>query len=271
MRTTVGHLLRNNGLAALDARALLAQALGRPREHLVAHPEWTVDPARAAAFEALVAQRREGIPLAYLTGVREFYGREFRVTPDVLIPRPDTETLVEVALECLRGTSESRVVDLGTGSGCIAITLKLERPDARVSATDVSAKALVVARTNGQALSAEVEFRLGDWYAALPAGAVFDLIVANPPYVAPGDPHLAELVHEPPVALTDDCDGLASLRTVIAGAHAYLAPNGWLAVEHGYDQGAAVSRTMAAAGFRQIATRRDASGLDRVTLGSAAR
>lgn len=271
MNATVDQLLRLSGLPALDARALLAQALGRPREQLAAHPEWTVDSERAAAFEALVQRRREGIPLAYLTGVREFYGREFRVTPDVLIPRPDTETLVEVALECLRGTSAPRVVDLGTGSGCIALTLKLERPDARVSATDVSATALVVARTNAQALSAEVEFRLGDWYAALPAGAVFDLIVANPPYVASGDPHLAELVHEPLAALTDDCDGLASLRIVIAGAHAYLAPNGWLAVEHGYDQGPAVSQTMSAAGFRQVVTRRDAGGRDRVTVGSRAR
>jgi release factor glutamine methyltransferase len=267
---TVAALLAGSGLPASEARALLALLLQRPREYLLAHPEIAVDAALGVRFDALAGARRDGVPLAYLLGEREFYGRSFSVTPAVLVPRPETELLVECALECLSGTSAAtgmapRVLDLGTGSGCIAISLALERPAAQVVAVDRSSAALDVARHNANALGARVEFLLGDWYAAVTGQ--FDLIVANPPYVAPGDPHLHALRHEPSAALVAADAGLADLRSIVTGAVRHLAPGGWLAVEHGHDQAAAVRELFAAQGFEDIASVRDLQGIERVVRG----
>jgi release factor glutamine methyltransferase len=266
---TAGALLAEQVLPAPEARALLARVLRVPRERLVAHPETVVTPQAHTDYMALVARRQSGEPMAYLLGEKEFYGRSFTVTPDVLVPRPDTETLVEVALACLRERNAPRILDLGTGSGCVAITLQLERPDSAVIATDVSAAALTAARANAQSLQAGVSFLQGDWFKALATAAAFDLIVSNPPYVAAADPHLAALRHEPGLALTDGGDGLRCLSILIAGARAHLLAGGWLALEHGYDQAAAVAQRMRDAGFREVTMTRDAGGQTRVTAGRA--
>ena len=220
MTSTVAQLLVASGLPALEARALLAHRLQVPRERLVAHPEAVVGAADADAFVALVRRRAAGEPLAYLLGAKEFYGRAFAVTPDVLVPRPETELLVDLAVERMRALERPRVLDLGTGSGCIAVTLALECPAARLTATDTSEGALAVARRNAEGHGAAVTFSVGDWYDALPVDATFDLIVANPPYVAPDDPHLDALRFEPLQALTDRRDGLACLETIVQGAGA---------------------------------------------------
>jgi release factor glutamine methyltransferase len=186
----------------------------------------------------------------------------------VLVPRPETELLVDLALERMRPMPHPRVLDLGTGSGCIAVSLALERPEARVTATDASAAALAVARHNAERLGAAVEFRLGDWYGAVEPDARFDLVVANPPYVAPLDPHLEALRHEPLSALTDSRDGLACLEAIVAGAAAHLVPSGWLLVEHGFDQAASVQALFRAAGWAPQ-SQADAAGHARVTFGQA--
>lgn len=262
---TAGELLAASGLPGAEARALLAFASGAAREALIAFPERVVAPEAAARFEALVQRRRAGEPMAYLLGRQEFYGRPFRVTPAVLIPRPETELLVDLALDALREIESPRVLDLGTGSGCIAISLALERPDARVTAADASAEALVIVRANAQRLDARVDFVASDWYAAIEGE--FDAIVANPPYVAAGDPHLADLRFEPIHALTDHADGLACLRTIVAGAPAHLAPRGCLLVEHGYDQAAAVRALFERAGLAGVRSARDAAGIERICMG----
>jgi release factor glutamine methyltransferase len=232
----------------------------------VARPETVVAAADAAAFVALARRRAQGEPLAYLLGEKEFYGRPFAVTPDVLVPRPETELLVDLALERMRALERPRVLDLGTGSGCIAVTLALEHPAARLTATDAAAGALAIARRNAERLGAAVAFHCGDWYGALPVGATFDLIVSNPPYVAAGDPHLEDLRFEPMGALTAGPDGLACLAAIAAGAGGRLAPRGWLLVEHGYDQAAAVGALFARSGL-DAETRADSAGHPRVTLG----
>ena len=260
-------MLAASGLPALEARALLASLLGVRRESLIATPAQSVPEAMGAAFAALAARRHAGEPLAYLLGQREFYGREFRVTPDVLVPRPETELLVECALAFARAHAQPRVVDLGTGSGCIAITLALECPAARVHASDRSDTALRIAAANAAALGAALALHQGDWFEALPAGARFDLVVSNPPYVAAGDPHLVALAHEPAIALTDGADGLACLRCIVAQAPAWLESGGNLLVEHGFDQAAAVQGLFEAAGFAGIETRTDLQGHPRVTGG----
>jgi release factor glutamine methyltransferase len=265
---TVGALLANSGLPAGEARALLAQVLSVRRERLIAFPEQTVDSAAAERFTELAARRRSGEPLAYVLGHREFYGHEFIVTPAVLVPRPETELLVDLALQALRGLPSPHVLDLGTGSGCVAITLALARPDAVVVAVDKSADALAVAGRNAAALGACVRFIESDWFSAVTGP--FDLIVANPPYVAAGDPHLAALVHEPLHALTDDGDGLSCLRSIAAHAPAYLKPGGHLLVEHGHDQGEGVHQLLAQAGLTRLRTVKDAAGIDRVGYGRRA-
>lgn len=262
---TVGGLLAKNPLPIVEARALLAQLLNMPHERLIAHPETAVPASVLIAYEALIARRRSGEPLGYLRGQQEFYGRPFRVTPDVLVPRADTETLVDLALVHLRSLATPRVLDLGTGTGCIAITLQLERPDAQVVATDVSPAALAVARANAGSLGSTVTFMPGSWYAALEPGAQFDLIVSNPPYVARDDPHMVALTYEPALALTDGGDGLACLREIIAGAPKYLAADGMLVVEHGYDQASAVRSMLQESGWKSIRTHRDAAGHERAT------
>jgi release factor glutamine methyltransferase len=261
-----GDLMASSGIAASEARALLAFALDATRESLIAQPQSGVPASAAERFRALCARRLAGEPMAYLLAQREFFGRPFQVDHSVLIPRPETECLVEAALRELRHLPRPHVLDLGTGSGCIAITLALECPDARIAATDRSETALEVARGNAAALGARVEFILGDWYA--PIRERYDLIVSNPPYVAANDPHLSELGCEPLDALTDRADGLYCLRTVIDGAPTHLTAHGALLIEHGHDQGAAV-RTMARArGFRSVRTLVDLAGIDRVCVAS---
>lgn len=269
MTPSVGQLLADAGFPLAEARALLAKSLGVSRERLIAFPEADVTSAQAQTFGTLAERRRAGEPLAYLRGVQEFYGREFRVTPDVLVPRPDTETLIERALDCLRGLSAPRVLDLGCGSGCIAVTLKLERPDVVVTATDLSAAALAVAAGNAAALGASIDFRQGDWYAALAVGDTFDLIASNPPYIAAGDAHLPALRHEPALALTDGGDGLRHLTRLIDGSRQYLRSGGWLLLEHGFDQADEVAARLQGAGFRAIEAVRDSGGHWRVACARA--
>lgn len=256
------------GLERLDAQLLLLQALGRPagdRAWLLAHDGDALDDAQQRQFTLLCARRAAGEPLAYLAGRKEFFGLDLMVDARVLVPRPDTETLVEWALEVLATRPSPRVIDLGTGSGAIALAIKSRRPDARMLATDRSHDALKVATANAQALGLAVEFRPAAWLDGI--AERFDLIVSNPPYVATDDPHLGALSHEPPNALVAGPDGLDDVRTIIGQAPARLRPSGWLLVEHGYDQAAAVRELMASAGFSQVASRRDLGGIERCSGG----
>ena len=235
----------------------------------LAHDTDPLEPEVAAAYEALLARRLAGEPMAYLLGHREFMGHRFRVTPDVLIPRPDTEVLVETALECVAGVAGPAVLDLGTGSGAIAISIALARRDARVMASDVSAAALAVAAGNAWELTASVRFVEGSWYGAVPAGEGFDLIVSNPPYVASDDPHLdqGDVRFEPRGALTDVAGGLEDLGRIVAGAGRHLKPGGALWMEHGWDQAQAVRDLLAAAGFEDVHSRQDLAGIERISGG----
>ncbi len=261
------------GLDRLDAQWLLLHALGREtggagRAWLLAHDGDALDAAQASGYLALATRRAAGEPLAYLIGRKEFFGLPLRVDARVLVPRPETETLVEWALAVLAPLQNPRVLDLGTGSGAIALALQQVRPDAAVLAVDASADALAVAQANAAALRLPVRFAHGDWLAALPAGeAAFDLIVSNPPYVADGDPHLTALVHEPLRALTAGADGLADIRRIVAGAPTHLKPGGGLLLEHGYDQADAVAALLKAGGFAAISHKTDLAGIRRCTGG----
>ena len=253
----------------VDAHVLVAHLLGVDRAYLAANPMRVLTETEDARIDMLVAQRSLGHPVAYLLGAREFYSREFVVGPEVLIPRPETETLVEQAL--LHLAPRASCLDLGTGSGAIGITIACERPDVQVTCTDVSAEALETARANATALGCgdRIELIAGSWYAPLRERR-FDVIVSNPPYVAHGDPHLAEgdLRFEPAGALTDgSADGLASIRSIVSGAAAHLAPGGWLLFEHGYDQAEAVDALLAAAGFAGRVSIKDLAGIPRVAGG----
>ncbi|NTV69084.1 MAG: peptide chain release factor N(5)-glutamine methyltransferase [Azonexaceae bacterium] len=255
--------------ARLDARLLLEYVSGCRYTDLLMSPESPLVLPAQQVFEALLARRATGEPLAYLTGEAEFRGRVFQVSPAVLIPRPETELLIELALEKLHGLAAPAVVDLGTGSGIVAISLALECPQARLAAVDLSPEALAVARNNAGRLGALVKFYEGDWMAPL-TGARFDMIVSNPPYVAHGDPHLTRdgLPFEPQMALTDQDaggDGLACIRRIVADAAAHLNPGGWLLFEHGYDQGEASRNLLTAAGFKAASTFPDLAGIDRVS------
>jgi release factor glutamine methyltransferase len=254
-----------------EARLLLGHLLQRSTAWLEAHRDEALAPTDAGQFAALVARRAAGEPVAYLLGQREFYGRDFAVTPDVLIPRPETELLVDIAKEKVGADGTVSILDLGTGSGCLAVTLALELPQARVAAVDVSPAALEVARGNAARLGARVAFVASDWFAALPA-ATYDLIVSNPPYVAAGDPHLAQgdLRFEPAGALTDHADGLAAIRRIVADAPHWLVPGGWLFFEHGYDQAEAVRVLLEATGYTDIEQRRDLAGIVRASGGRRA-
>lgn len=268
---TVGGALAQAGLAPIDAQVLLAFVLGRDRSWLVAHRDDVLPRAHLDTYNALTRRRREGEPVAYLTGAREFWGLPLRVTPDVLIPRPETETLVELALSQLPVNAEPRVLDLGTGSGAIALALAHERPRARVVATDSLAAALAVARANALRLEIRnVTFVESDWYDAVGTD-LFDVIVSNPPYIAGGDPHLAEgdVRFEPSSALTPGGDGLDALRTIIDGAPSRLVAGGMLLVEHGYDQRDAVAALLQAARFTRLIAARDLAGHWRVAGGYA--
>lgn len=252
-----------------EAEHLLLQVLGRDRAWLFAHGDDSLTEPQAAAFEALLTRRAAGEPLAYLLGRRGFWTLDLQVSPATLIPRPETERLVELALERLPDDRTLRVADLGTGSGAIALALASERPQAQVVATDVSEDALRVAQANARANRiANVAFRCGSWLAPL-ADERFDLIASNPPYIAEGDPHLGrgDLRFEPPTALSSGADGLDAIREIVATAPAHLLPGGWLLLEHGWDQGAAIRALLLAAGFVEVATRTDLEQRDRVTLG----
>ena len=268
---TVRAALAQSGLVPVDAQVLLAHVLGVNRAWLIAHAADALDATGAAALMALAKRRRDGEPVAYLTGTREFWGLALAVTPAVLIPRPETETLVELALARLPADRPIAVLDLGTGSGALALAIAYERPHARVTATDVSPDALAVAEGNAGRLGlGKVAFLRSDWYAAVPAGP-FDAIVSNPPYVAAGDPHLAtgDLRFEPAGALCPGGDGLCALRIIVGGARERLVPGGTLAVEHGHDQSDAVQALFADAGFDGIVLARDLAGIPRVVAGRA--
>ncbi len=267
----IGQALRQaaaDGVARLDAHLLLLHALGRPasdRAWLLAHDDDELQPPAAAVFEALCRRRMAGEPAAYLTGHKEFFGLALAVDPRVLVPRPETETLVEWALQVLEGVARPRIIDLGTGSGAIAIALAHRRPDAQVEAVDASTQALEVARGNAQRLQLQVRFSLGNWLDGCTGG--YDLIVSNPPYVREGDEHLAALTHEPPGALAAGADGLDDLRRIIEATPAQLAPGGWLLLEHGWDQAGAVRALLQRAGLIEISSRRDLAGIDRCSGG----
>jgi len=254
--------------ARLEARVLAAFAWSVAPAWLVAHDTDALSDTQAAQFGTLLARRLAGEPIAYLTGTREFYGRPFRVSPDVLIPRPDTELLVELAIACMPPDQTMDVLDLGTGSGCIAITLALERPLARVTAVDRSAEALAVACHNAGMLDASVEFLASDWFGAL-AGRRFDLIVGNPPYIAATDPHLArgDVRFEPLTALAAGDDGLDDLRRLTTAACSHLKPGGTLLLEHGYDQADAVQSLLRANRIHSPQSWADLSGILRVSGG----
>ena len=255
--------------AAVEARMLLEHVLQRGATWLVAHTDEELSDDEAARFEALVAERMGGVPVAYLTGTRGFWSMDLTVTSDVLIPRPETELLVELALQRIPADADVDVADLGTGSGAIALALACERPRARVLACDASAAALAVARGNAERLRlANVRFAQGDWCAAV-GDARFALIASNPPYVAVGDAHLqqGDLRFEPALALSSGTDGLDAIRVIVAGALAHLLDDGWLLIEHGWDQGDAVRFLLEDAGFADVATHRDLGDRDRVTLG----
>ena len=256
-------------LDAADAELLLAHALGRSRTWLLAHGDDDIARDNATRFLALVERRATGEPVAYLTGSRGFWTLDLVVTPATLVPRPETELLVELALARIQVDAEARVADLGTGSGAIALAIAKERPRARVVATDASGDALGVARENAERNRiGNVEFRQGDWLAPL-AGETFGLIASNPPYIALGDPHLEEgdLRFEPASALSSGVDGLDAIRSIVRDAPAHLCTRGWLLLEHGWGQGEAVRVLLREAGFVEIATERDLEGRDRVTLG----
>lgn len=269
--TRLDALLRNARVRvdAVDAEWLLAHVLGKPRSWLFAHGDALLPIGVAERFDALVARRARGEPVAYLTGSRGFWRFDLAVTPDTLIPRPETELLVEEALRRLPACQSLRVADLGTGSGAIALAIAGERPLAAVVATDRSEAALAVARGNARALgAANITFLCGDWYAPL-RDQRFDLIASNPPYIAEGDDHLrrGDLRFEPRGALTPGGDGLEAIRILAAGAPGHLRPGGWLLLEHGHDQGDQVRALLAAAGLVDVATSADLERRDRVTLG----
>lgn len=278
MPMTLEAWMRQAGLARIDALVLLRELAGIGHATLLAHPEISLDAAALGPLDTAATRLRAGEPLAYVLGWREFYGLRFAVSPAVLVPRPETELLVDFALARMPHDGYATVLDLGTGSGAIAVAVAHARPQAEVWAVDSSADALRVAAANAQALlprprpGGPLRLLAGDWFAALPAAAPrFDLILGNPPYVAAGDPHLVALTHEPQLALVGraSADGLADLRRIVATAPGHLAAGGWLALEHGHDQGAAVQALLRSAGLVAVQTRPDLAGIARLTLGQA--
>jgi release factor glutamine methyltransferase len=265
---TIGGLLRESGLPRSEAELLLCSVLGCERVRLIAHAEEAIDSSRARAAHDRFARRRAGEPVSHITGWREFYGLALRVTAEVLIPRPETEHLVELALERLPLGAPGRVLELGTGCGAIAIALASERPGLGIVATDVSEAALALARRNACDHEAEIDFALSDWFDTLAPGQ-FDLIVSNPPYVAAGDAHLerGDLRFEPRLALVGGVDGLACIREIAARAQNRLRPGGWVLMEHSYDQGDRCVDLLSALGYAEVADFNDLAGLARVCAG----
>jgi release factor glutamine methyltransferase len=262
--------LADRRLPRVELRMLLGHILQREYAWLIAHDLDALDDSAAAQFELLVGRRIAGEPIAYLLGEREFYGRSFRCSPAALIPRPETELLVDTTLTRIAAVESADILDIGTGTGCIAITLALERSRASVTAIDVSPDALALARDNAQRLGAtNIDFIESNWFAALADDALFNLIVSNPPYIAPGNAHLTQgdLRFEPAIALADAVDGLESYRQLLRGAVKHLLSDGWLIVEHGFDQGDSIPALFRAAGFTQVDMLRDLADMPRVTLG----
>jgi release factor glutamine methyltransferase len=258
------------GLVRIDAQMLLLHTLGRPhgdRAWLLAHDTDALPAAAQERFAALCQRRLGGEPVAYLTGVKEFYGLPLHIDARVLDPRPDTETLVDWALEVIAPLPAPRVLDLGTGSGAIALALQHQRPQATVLAVDASADALAVAQGNAARLGLPVRFQQGHWLQNVQGR--FDAIVSNPPYIAAADPHLAALRHEPLQALASGADGLDDIRAIVAQSGAHLAPGGWLLLEHGWDQAHAVCTLLEAAGLVQVQSRKDLAGSVRCSGGRA--
>jgi release factor glutamine methyltransferase len=259
---------RASGVERLDAQHLLAFQLGRPRSWLLAHGDVVLSAQQATSFRAGLARLADAEPLAYLLGEQEFHGLRLHVNAQVLVPRADTAVVVEWALEILRAHGLARgahdVLDLGTGSGAIALAIKQGLASARVTAVDASPDALAVAQANGTRLALDVEWRSSDWWSALGARR-FDLIVSNPPYIAAGDAHLGGLRHEPILALCSGADGLDAIRHIAAGAVQHLHPDGWLVLEHGFDQADAVRDLLAGHGLSEAQTRRDLAGRPRCT------
>jgi len=273
MACTVRESLRLTTLPRLELQMLLGHAMSRSRAWLIAHDDEVLSADCHASFLQLCARRESGEPMAYLLGYREFMALEFEVSPAVLIPRPETELLVYEVLAMIGPIDHPRILDLGTGSGAIAVSLAHARRDASVWATDISADALAVACRNAANHGVDVQFLQGSWFEALNAGVVvdgFDVIVSNPPYIAQNDQHLrqGDLRYEPSIALTDQADGLSAYRAMVMGAPRYLGQGGSLVVEHGFDQGALVSELFKAAGFDHIKTLPDLAGHPRVTTGS---
>ncbi|MCE2916263.1 MAG: peptide chain release factor N(5)-glutamine methyltransferase [Rubrivivax sp.] len=259
-------LARRLGVARLDAQWLLTALLRQPRSWLLAHDDAPLDPALARACLAALQRRAAGEPLAYVLGETRFCGLDLNVTPAVLIPRPETELLVDWAIEALQPQPAPKVLDLGTGSGAIVLAVGQRRPDAVLHASDLSAEALAVARANADRLGRRVAFAQGPWWQPW-AGQPFDLVLANPPYIAAGDPHLAALHHEPQLALSPGGDGLEAIRQIAVGAAPQLAAGAWLLFEHGHDQGPATRALLESAGFARVETRADLAGLPRCTGG----
>jgi release factor glutamine methyltransferase len=257
-----------SGSPALDAEVLLCTVLGLTRPALIVRGEEPVAAEALEAYRELIHRRARGEPVAYLTGQREFWSLPLKITPSVLVPRQETELLVELALHVLPKTEKRRVLDLGTGSGAVALAIASERPDAQVTGIDVSSAALGVARDNARSLAlANVDWRLGSWFDAVP-GEHFDVIVSNPPYIANDDPALHTLAAEPALALLGGPKGLDALEVIVARAAEYLQPAGWLLLEHGSTQGAQVARLLERQGFNDIRSQPDYAGLPRVTLGT---
>jgi release factor glutamine methyltransferase len=270
--TTVAGLLRASSLPTLETRILLEHVLGWRRTELITRDNEELAEESVMRFEALAQRRTAGEPIAQLVGTREFFGLKFEVTPDVLIPRPETELLAEIALEKIAGIEAPRVLDLGTGSGAIAVAIAFSRGDAQVWAVDRSAGALTVAARNAARLlgtGRKITLLESDWTNALGPALRFELIVSNPPYIAQNDPHLSEgdLRFEPRTALTDEADGLAAIRTIVQTAPFFLASGGSLWLEHGYDQAANVRALLMARGFSDVRSERDLAGIERVSGG----
>ena len=258
------------GMARVDAQMLLLSLMQQPahaRAWLITHDTDILSAEQLQRWNDLCTQRQQGTPVAYLTGHKEFYGLNLAVDARVLDPRPDTETLVDWALELIPEDAANRVVDLGTGSGAIALALQSQRPAAQVIAVDASADALTVAQNNARTLNLPVQFAHGSWLEPLSEQPAVDLIVSNPPYIRADDPHLAALTHEPLSALASGADGLEDIRSIIAQAPARLKAGGWLIFEHGWDQAADVAQLMRDAGFGQVQHRHDLAGIARCTGG----
>ena len=264
---------RQCGVDRLDAQLLLSRTMSRARSWLIAHDDAVLNGAQATMYLEHLRRRACGEPLAYILGEKEFYGLTLQVNASVLVPRPDTETLVDWALDLLRSqlaaTPAPRVIDLGTGSGAVALAVKSACAPAQLTALDSSAAALGVAQTNAQALNLEVHFLESDWWNAV-ATQRFHLALSNPPYIAQLDLHLKALIHEPLLALASGPDGLASIRAIVAGATQHLHPGGWLLLEHGHDQAPAVRALLSTAGFSSVQSRDDLSGVARCSGGQLA-